>query len=65
MTVALIIEASMESYFMFWLQSNFSLPDILDIISFDNFELEHLLQIRIISIILSCITITVPIIKVR
>ena len=65
MTLALIIEASMESYFMFWLQSNFSLPDILDIISFDNFELEHLLQIRIISIILSCITITVPIIKVR
>ena len=27
-SLALIIEASLEAYFQFWLQSNYSLPDV-------------------------------------
>ena len=62
-TIALIIEASIESYFQFWLQSSYSLPDILVI--FANFDsLGQLLTLRTISIVLSFITITVSIIKI-
>ena len=61
-SLALIIEASLEAYFQFWLQSNYSLPDLLDI------ELNHLDELvtqRCGSILISFITITVSIVKIR
>lgn len=61
MTLALIIEASLESYFQFWLQINFSLPDIFSDI--DN--IRELVTLRTISIVFSFITITYSIIKIR
>ena len=60
-TLALIIEASMESYFQFWLQINYNLPDIFTDIG----KIEKLVTWRILSIIFSFITITVSIIKIR
>ena len=62
MSLALIIEASLEAYFQFWLQSNYSLPDILSI---DITNLEELVTYRTLSILLSFITITVSIVKIR
>ena len=61
-SLALIIEASLEAYFQFWLQSNYSLPDLL------NIELNHLDELvtqRCGSILISFITITVSIVKIR
>ena len=60
-TLALIIEASMESYFQFWLQINYSLPDIFTDI--DN--IEELVTWRTLSIVLSFITITFSVFKIR
>ena len=62
-SLALIIEASLEAYFQFWLQSNYSLPDIL--ILAKNFDLEELVTYRTVSILLSFINITVSIVKIR
>ena len=61
-SLALIIEASLEAYFQFWLQSNYSLPDILAI---DVTDLEELVTFNTVSILLSFITITVSIVKIR
>ena len=61
-SLALIIEASLEAYFQFWLQSNYSLPDILSI-KFTN--LEQLVTFNTVSILLSFITISVSIVKIR
>ena len=58
--IGLLIEASIESYFQFWLQSNYSFLDILGLN-----EMGDLFNLRIISIILSFITITSSIIKIR
>ena len=63
MTLALVIEASLESYYQFWTQINFNLPDILIILYEGN--LEDLMKKRILSIVLSFITIIVSIIKIR
>ena len=60
--LAIIIEASLEAYFQFWLQSNYKLPDILSL-RFSN--LEQLVTYRTLSIVLSFITIAVSIIKIR
>ena len=65
MSLALIIEASLEAYFQFWLQSNYSLPDILEIFRAKDFDLEQLVTPRTVSILLSFITITVSIVKIR
>ena len=62
MSLALIIEASLEAYFQFWLQSNYSLPDILAI---EITDLEQLVTFNTVSILLSFITITVSIVKIR
>ena len=62
-SLALIIEASLEAYFQFWLQSNYSLPDILFLAK--DFDLEQLVTFRTVSILLSFITITVSIVKIR
>ena len=64
-SLALIIEASLEAYFQFWLQSNFSLPDILKEFLAEDFELEQLVTYRTVSILLSFVTITVSIVKIR
>ena len=64
-SLALIIEASLEAYFQFWLQSNYSLPDILKEFLAENFDLEQLITYRTFSILLSFITITVSIVKIR
>ena len=61
-SLALIIEASLEAYFQFWLQSNYNLPDIL---SLEITNLEELVTHRTFSILLSFITITVSIVKIR
>ena len=61
-SLALIIEASLEAYFQFWLQSNYSLPDILDS---DFLDMEELVTYRRVSILLSFITITVSIVIIR
>ena len=61
-SLALIIEASLEAYFQFWLQSNYSLPDILAI---EITDLEQLVTFNTVSILLSFITITVSIVKIR
>ena len=61
-SLALIIEASLEAYFQFWLQSNYSLPDILSI---EITNMEQLVTFRTVSILLSFITITVSIVKIR
>ena len=61
-SLALIIEASLEAYFQFWLQSNYSLPHILDVQFSD---LEQLLKFNTVSILLSFITISVSIVKIR
>ena len=65
-SLALIIEASLEAYFQFWLQSNYSLPDILAI-DFKTGQniMEQVVTYRTISILLSFITITVSIVKIR
>ena len=61
MTLGLIIEASLESYFQFWLQSNYSLPDI-----FSNIDtIGELVTWRTMSIVFSFITITFSIYKIR
>ena len=65
MSLALIIEASLEAYFQFWLQSNYSLPDILKLFLANNLDLEQLVTFRTVSILLSFITITVSIVKIR
>ena len=62
-SLALIIEASLEAYFQFWLQSNYSLPDVLFLAK--DFDLEELVTFRTVSILLSFITITVSIVKIR
>ena len=62
-SLALIIEASLEAYFQFWLQSNYSLPDVLFLAK--DFGLEQLVTFRTVSILLSFITITVSIVKIR
>ena len=64
-SLALIIEASLEAYFQFWLQSNYSLPDILKLFLAKDFDLEQLVTFRTVSILLSFITITVSIVKIR
>ena len=63
MTLALVIEASMEAYFQFWLQSNNSLPDFL--IKIDSQSYKDLVNRKTFSIILCFITITISIIKIR
>ena len=63
--LALVIEASLEAYFQFWLQSNYSLPDILRDMLSDNFKLEQVITFRTMSIFLSFITITFSIVKIR
>ena len=65
MSLALIIEASLEAYFQFWLQSNYSLPDILKEFLAKGVNLEELVTYRTLSILLSFITITVSIAKIR
>ena len=64
-SLALIIEASLEAYFQFWLQSNYSLPDILEIFLAEEIDLKQLVNVRIGSILLSFVTITVSIVKIR
>ena len=64
-SLALIIEASLEAYFQFWLQSNYSLPDILKLFLAKDLDLEQLVTFRTVSILLSFITITVSIVKIR
>ena len=64
-SLALIIEASFEAYFQFWLQSNYSLTDILDILDIDITNMENPISYRSVSILLSFITITVSIVKIR
>ena len=64
-SLALIIEASLEAYFQFWLQSNYSLPDILKLFLAEDLDLEQLVTFRTFSILLSFITITVSIVKIR
>ena len=66
-SLALIIEASLEAYFQFWLQSNYSLPDILkEFLAEDfDFDFKQLVTYRTFSILLSFITITVSIVKIR
>ena len=61
-SLALIIEASLEAYFQFWLQSNYSLPDILSI---EISNVEQLVTYRTVSILLSFITITVSTVIIR
>ena len=61
MTLSLIIEASLESYFQFWLQSNYSLPDIFSNIN----TIGELVTWRTMSIVFSFITITFSIFKIR
>ena len=61
MTLALIVEASLESYFQFWLQINYNLPDIFTDIG----KIEELVTRRTLSIVVSFITITISIIKIR
>ena len=51
----------MESYFQFWLQINYSLPDIFT----DLHNISELVTRRTISIVFSFITITFSIIKIR
>ena len=63
--LALILEASLESNFQFWLQSNYSLPDILVIIVEAKSNYEELINWRTMSILLSFITISYSIIKIR
>ena len=63
MTLALVIEASMEAYFQFWLQSNYSLPDFL--IKMDSELYQDLVNKKTVSILLCFITITISIIKIR
>ena len=66
-TLALIIEASLESYFLFWLQSNYSLTNTLALAA----EFKHIAQLtnlfsrQTFSILLSFITIIYSIIKIR
>ena len=63
-TLALIIEASLESYFQFWLQSNYSLTNILALSA----EFKHFEQLKNLfgfSIFLSFTTIIYSIIKIR
>ena len=62
--LALVLEASLESNFQFWLQINYSLPDILAII-LDVSKYEDLINWRTMSILLSFITISHSIIKIR
>ena len=62
--LALVLEASLESNFQFWLQINYSLPDILAII-LDVSKYEDLINWRTISILLSFITISYSVIKIR
>ena len=62
MSLSLIIEAALEAYFQFWLQSNYSLPDILSI---NYTDLKELVTFNTVSILLSFITITVSIVKIR
>ena len=62
-SLALIIEASLEAYFQFWLQSNYSIPDVLFLAK--DFDLEQPVTFRTVSILLSFITITVSIVKIR
>ena len=62
--LALVLEASLESNFQFWLQINYSLPDILAII-LDVSKYEDLINWRTMSILLSFITISYSIIKIR
>ena len=61
-SLALIIEASLEACFQFWLLSNYSLPDVLKLQFTD---IDKLLTQRTGSILLSFITITVSIVKIR
>ena len=61
MTLALIIEASLESYFQFWLQINYSLPDIFT--NIDN--IRELVTWRTLSIVFSFITISFSVFKIR
>ena len=65
-SIALLIEASLEAYWQFWLQSNFSLPDILaiDFTKGQNY-MEQLVTYRTVSILLSFITITVSTVIIR
>ena len=65
MSLALIIEASLEAYFQFWVQSNYSLSDILKVFLAEDLDLEQLVTFRTVSILLSFITITVSIVKIR
>ena len=62
-SLALIIEASLEAYFQFWLQSNFSLPDIE--FTTGQHYMEQLVTYRTFSILLSFGTIAVSIVKIR
>ena len=61
-SLSLIIEASLEAYFQFWLQSNYSLPDILSI---EITNIEELVTYRTLSILLSFVTIAVSIVRIR
>ena len=63
-SLAMIIEASLEAYFQFWLQSNYSLSDILKVFLAEDLDLEQLVTFRTVSILLSFITITVSIVKI-
>ena len=61
-TLAIIIESSLEAYFQFWLQANYKLPDIL---SLGFSDLEQLITKRTLSIVLSFVSIAYSIIKIR
>ena len=61
-SLALVIEASLEAYFQFWLQSNYSLPDLLNV-EFNH--LDELVTQRTGSILISFFTITVSIVRIR
>ena len=63
--IALVLEASLESNFQFWLQSNFRLSDNMVTVLEANNDYEELVNWRTASILLSFITITYSNIKIR
>ena len=63
--LSLVIEASLESYFQFWMQANFSLPNFLIFVLDVKFlEVTNIEQWRIFSILFSFISISLSIIKI-
>ena len=60
-SLAQIIEASLEAYFQFWLQSNYSLTTELFLA--EGFDLKQLVTLRSVSILFSFVTIAYSIVR--